>query len=167
MKRLTLAMGLMAAFALATTAAACGAEKRQTMAEADVKADSPIVKTWVKSVDQYRSALAAAADDKPVLVVYTVADCSDCKSVQANALADGTVIERLNRDYTVIHVDMTRGPGTLTNVLAAQQVKGVPAARFLEPGGDEMEDLRLDGHFNADALMAAMDRAENRRLASR
>jgi thiol:disulfide interchange protein len=166
MKNLTLAMGLVAAFALATTAAACGAEK-QTMAEADVQADSPVVKTWVRSVDQYRSALASAADEKPVLVVYTVADCSDCRSVQSNALADANVVERLNRDYTVIHVDVTRGPGTLLDLLAEQRVKGVPAARFLDADGEEMEDLRLDGSFSTETLMAAMDRAENRTLAAR
>ncbi len=166
MKNLTMTTVVLAVFALATTASACDAEKKAAASSA-LAPDAGLDKTWVRSVGQYDAAVAASAEDQPVMVVYTVAGCGDCKSVQANALADAGVVERLNRDYTLIHVDLTLDEGEMASLLARQQIQSVPAVRFLEPDGDEMVDLRLDGRFSTETLTAAMDRAESRKFASR
>jgi thiol:disulfide interchange protein len=64
--------------------------------------------------------------------------------------------------FTAIRIDVTDGADAVQATARRFQASGLPALRFLDPAGVEIEELRLDGGIGVEPLrelLGEIDRA--------
>lgn len=101
---------------------------------------------------------AAAADGKPVMVDYYADWCVDCVRMEKNTFADPRVARVLNRELSLIQVDVTDpdDPGTRA-IKQSHGVFGPPAMLFFDAQGDEVRSMRRYGYMDSTELLDHID----------
>jgi thiol:disulfide interchange protein DsbD len=91
---------------------------------------------------------------RPVMVDYYADWCVDCVRMERSTFADPGVAARLNRDFTLIQVDVTDpdDPGTRA-IKRAHGVFGPPAMLFFDRRGREVRDLRRYGYMDRETFL--------------
>lgn len=102
--------------------------------------------------DSYKDAVTKAkAQNKNVMVLITSHTCRWCRKLESETLTDEGVIERMNKDYIVVHV--TRGEDSYPDSLEAP---GVPATYFLNSDGKPII-RKVMGYWNVEDYISFLD----------
>ena len=100
----------------------------------------------------YKEALSLAKKEKKnVMLLVTSESCGWCRKLERTTLKDKNVVERLNKDYIVVHA--TRGDLTYPEVL---KVGSVPASFFLDANG-KLIIRKVVGYWSTEDYLSYMD----------
>ena len=94
---------------------------------------------------------AAAAADRPVLMVLTVPWCQHCRELMATSFADPQIAARVDDDFVPVHVDAERRP----DVNQRYGTGGWPTIAWLTPDGELITHANF---LDAEQLGAQLDR---------
>lgn len=94
---------------------------------------------------------AAAAADRPVLMVLTVPWCQHCRELMATSFTDPQVCDKVNESFVPVHVDAERRP----DVNQRYGTGGWPTIAWLTPDG---ELITHQNFLDAEALSSHLDR---------
>ena len=111
-------------------------------------------------VDEAHAREEALRQARPMLVVFAADWCVPCRLIEADALSDPRVRDRLATEFIALHVDVTEETRETRELLARYRVRGVPALLLLDAEGRELE--RVEGYLDADALLERLTRARAR-----
>jgi thiol:disulfide interchange protein DsbD len=104
----------------------------------------------------------ASLENKPVFIDFYADWCVPCKELDASTFSAPEVIRR-SKDFYMLKVDLTSTDDRKTEAMRAKyQVKGVPTLVFLNPGGQEIADLRGTGFETKDVFLEKMNQAMQR-----
>lgn len=154
MKRLAvitmvLALWLTPALAIKTgvDAPAKPAGKKIAAPEGDKKAV-----VWRKSIKDARA--VAAAEYRPIFVLFTSPDCVWCGRLKAGVFTNPEVAELL-AEYSLAEIDIARDPATADRY----QVRGVPAMMVMSSDGEVK--MRMTGYLPVAEMKRALRQALN------
>ena len=112
--------------------------------------------------------LAAARDvGKPVLIDFWATWCPKCLQLDAQTFSKPEVQAALG-DYIVLKADMSKDDDPLVQALREEYaVTGLPAILFIDPTGEEVNNLRLNGFEPPDEFIHRVQCAEAVPIAAR
>jgi thiol:disulfide interchange protein DsbD len=115
--------------------------------------------TTVRNVAELGEALSAArSETRPILLDFTAAWCTACKTMEREVFADPAVQARL-RGVTMIRADVTRTDKDSVALMHRFEVVGPPTLLFLDPrDGREIAAARSTGEISAADLRRMLDR---------
>jgi thiol:disulfide interchange protein len=102
------------------------------------------VSDWEQAIAQSR------ATGKPALVLFTADWCPSCRQFESEVLSRSDVRERLERDYTLVTVDLTERGGPNSARAASYGVQSIPT--LIRYGATGKEVARSNG-MPAEALL--------------
>ena len=128
-------------------------------AQSLVSAETSAASVWTPatSTAQLERALARRGG-RPVLVDFHADWCADCRAMDG-VFRDAEVRRLLATRVLAVRVDASRSPRGIAEVARRYAVRGLPALRFLKADGTEDRQLRVDGSFNRDVLVASLEAA--------
>ncbi|HSH43276.1 MAG TPA: protein-disulfide reductase DsbD, partial [Arenicellales bacterium] len=96
----------------------------------------------------------ARSRGRPVMVDYYADWCVDCVRMERTTFADPEVAGRLNREFTLIQVDVTDpdDPGTRA-IKRGHGVFGPPAMLFFDRRGREVRGMRRYGYMDRETFL--------------
>lgn len=98
--------------------------------------------TWKPYSEQLLAASKRA--NRPVMIDFSADWCSPCRELDAVTFHHPDVVKQIERHFTLIKVDVTRGDNPVhARLLKSYLVKGVPTVVFLDGRGEEQLDMRL------------------------
>ncbi len=103
----------------------------------------------VKSLEDVRRQIADS--DRPVLLDLYADWCISCKVMERSVFPDPEVAALLAR-FTLIRADVTLNDDTDQELLNAYGLFGPPSLVFFAENGREIEEVRVQGEIDADAL---------------
>lgn len=100
----------------------------------------------------------AKASGKPVIIDFYADWCSPCKMMDRVTFRDGSVVKAAEDGFVTLQVDLTRrGDSRVDELLRRFDVRGVPTVIFLEPGGEERKDLRVQEFVPPERFLPRME----------
>lgn len=103
----------------------------------------------VKSLDDVQDEIAASA--KPVLLDLYADWCISCKVMERNVFPEPEVARLLAR-FTLLRADVTENDATDQELLNSYGLFGPPSLVFFAGDGSEIEEVRIQGEVDAEAL---------------
>jgi thiol:disulfide interchange protein DsbD len=101
----------------------------------------------------------AKSEGKPAIIDFSADWCLPCKELDILTFSVPEVVEKAE-GFVTIKADLTRGNSPVAkNLREKYEVRGVPTVIFLNPNGQEIEELRFVGFIKADEFMKKMDEA--------
>jgi thioredoxin-related protein len=94
----------------------------------------------------------AKKESKPLLVLITSEQCRWCRNLEATTLQDEAIIERINAQFTAVHV--TRDKSVYPKNLSA---KMVPMSYFLDGEGKVI--YSIPGYWQSEDYQSILDDA--------
>ncbi len=94
----------------------------------------------------------AAAAGRPVMLDFYADWCISCKVMERNVFSDPRVITALG-PITLLQIDMTDNTTEQQQFLDQLGLFGPPAILFYQPGGQEVESLRILGEMDRDEFL--------------
>lgn len=102
---------------------------------------------------------------KPAIIDFYATWCTPCRQLEEVTFHDASVVERADKGFVMIKVDVTKGGNPLHETLLREYgVKGVPTIVFLDAAGKERKELRLVDYIPPGQFvdrMAAAAKPEN------
>jgi thiol:disulfide interchange protein DsbD len=112
--------------------------------------------TW--GDDESAALIAAAAQDRPIILDFTADWCAACKELEHLTYTDPAVVSCAG-DFVPVMVDGTEDTPTFSALRQKYGFQGLPAVYFICPGGAVVENLTLKGFEPADKFLSKMNRA--------
>ncbi|WP_331317445.1 protein-disulfide reductase DsbD [Methylobacterium mesophilicum] len=160
-RRLGKATGILAVVYGATLAvgAAAGQDDPLRPLAFTAGAQAPEAETVVHSTAELDAALAGnRGSGRPVLIAFSAAWCTACRTIERTVLADPAVREKL-RGVTVIRADITAPGPPSEGLMRRFQVAGPPTLIFLDDRGSaEIAGTRSTGEVSAAEFRRVLDR---------
>jgi thiol:disulfide interchange protein DsbD len=111
---------------------------------------------WRGYTDQ--SFAEAKSSGKPIIIDFSADWCGPCQLMNKHTFHNRSVMELAEKDFVTLNVDLTRGGDPQKERLVRRyNIQGVPTILFLDPGGEEKEDLRVMEYMPPDKFLARMD----------
>jgi len=137
-------------------------------------ADTPqeiLAPSWFKPtfLDFRDDVREAAAAQKHLMIFVTQNGCPWCKKLVEVNFRDKTIVERMQKQFDSVEVNLfgssetvwTDGTRATEKTLAARlKVRGTPTLMFLDERGAVV--LRLNGYYEPDRFLLALDYVSNR-----
>ncbi len=160
-RRLGKAAGILAVVYGATLAvgAAAGQDDPLRPLAFTAGARAPEAETVVHSTAELDAALAGnRGSGRPVLIAFSAAWCTACRTIERTVFADPAVREKL-RGVTLIRADITAPGSPSEDLMRRFQVAGPPTLVFLDAGGRaEIAGMRTTGEVSAGEFRRVLDR---------
>lgn len=118
----------------------------------------PIFKI-VESVEALEIALTEST--KPVMLDFYADWCVSCKEMEAFTFTDPQVVERFQQ-MVLLKADVTKNTPQDRALLKKFNLFGPPGIIFFEPGGNEINSIRVVGFQNAEKFAQSLDRVLNK-----
>ena len=112
------------------------------------------------SSDYGASLVAAAEQDRPIILDFTADWCTACKELEHKTYTDPAV-RKCADDFTTVMIDGTKDTEEFVSLKARYGIKGLPAVYFMCPDGGIIEDLTLKGFEPAGMFLEKMNVALN------
>jgi thiol-disulfide isomerase/thioredoxin len=93
----------------------------------------------------------AAAESRPAVLSFHAAWCPVCRKLDARSLRAPQVAAELER-FVRVRVDASGADPTTAKLLERFDVRGLPALRFVAPGGALLDEPRLLGFVGPEPL---------------
>jgi len=107
----------------------------------------------------------AKKSGKPIIVDFSADWCVPCRKMELATFRDRSVVQEAETYFVTIRVDLTRSGNREKEEMARRHnVRGVPTVLFLKPGGEEIENLRIQEFVNGKRFLARMQ--EVRRIST-
>jgi thiol:disulfide interchange protein DsbD len=97
---------------------------------------------------------------KPVMLDFYADWCVSCKEMEAFTFTDPKVIERMQQTV-LLKADVTKNSLQDRALLKKFNLFGPPGIIFFEPGGREINSIRVVGFQNAEKFTQILDRVVN------
>jgi thiol:disulfide interchange protein DsbD len=107
----------------------------------------------------YSEALLAEArsNSKPVVMDFYATWCTPCRELEEITFHDAAVVKLAASAFVMVKVDVTGSDNpTHDRLLREYGIKGVPTVVFLDPDGNERQELRLVDYLSADQMLNRM-----------
>ena len=106
-------------------------------------------------------AVASARAEGKGVIINTFADwCIPCKELDRFTFTDSNVRKEAER-FVTLKLDLTHGEETATRAKNHYGIVGVPTIVFIDAGGKERKDLRLEGFEKPEKFLARMKQIES------
>ncbi len=93
---------------------------------------------------------------KPVIIDFTADWCLPCKELDKHTFTDSEVI-KLSQSFIRLKADLTRSEDSSVKRLREKfRIVGVPTIVFIDPKGEEVEELRVIGFIKAEKFLERM-----------
>jgi thiol:disulfide interchange protein DsbD len=113
-------------------------------------------KEEIQWIPYHQDVIAKAAKDHQPLILDFYADwCSPCKAMDEKVFSSRDVVS-LSRSFVTVRLDLTRRLPFQEEVLKGYDVRGVPTVIFLNRGGEEERDLRVEALVGKNLFLKRM-----------
>ncbi|EPM52488.1 protein-disulfide reductase DsbD [Pseudomonas syringae] len=116
--------------------------------------------TITTSAELDRVMQEAQGAGKPLLLDWYADWCISCKVIEHEVLPDPGVVARL-AGYSLIRFDMTDSNAEQRALLDRYKLFGPPALLFFAKNGEELQNVRVVGEFDAAGLIERLNRAND------
>jgi thioredoxin:protein disulfide reductase len=100
----------------------------------------------------------AKSSGKPIIIDFYADWCGPCQLMNKHTFHNRSVVDIAEKDFVTLNVDLTRGGDPQKERLVRRyNIQGVPTILFLDPGGEEKEDLRVMEFMPPDRFLARMN----------
>ncbi|UZD67374.1 protein-disulfide reductase DsbD [Marinobacter sp. AN1] len=114
----------------------------------------------IEEPDIIRARLAEAGEQgRPVILDFYADWCISCKVMEREVFSQPGVIAAME-PYTLLQIDMTDNTPEQQALLDELGLFGPPAILFYNPGGSEVQNLRVLGEMDREAFLEHLGKAE-------
>lgn len=110
---------------------------------------------WME--DPEAATALARESGRPLLVFFTADWCPPCRTLKRGALADERVIERVERDFVPLKIDLTEADAPHASVAERHGVRSIPTVLVVGAGGRAAH--RVEGAVGPENFLAFLERA--------
>jgi len=96
------------------------------------------------------------ANNKPIFIDFYADWCAPCKKMDRTTFVDSAVVE-LSKQFTMIKVDCTNPTADVTVLMKKFNVVGLPTLVFIDPSGEERQELRAVEYLGSEKFVARMN----------